>query len=43
MANDLRVTASIQDNLSPGLNQITQNLGRQTRAAESAKRGLRDL
>ena len=37
MANDLRVTASLQDNLTGGLNQITESLGKNKKAAEGAK------
>ena len=43
MANDLRVVASLQDNLSGGLNQITESLGRNKRAAEGAKKSLGSL
>jgi hypothetical protein len=33
---DLRITASLQDNLSSGLNTITESLGRNKKAAEGA-------
>lgn len=43
MANDIRVQASLQDNLSGGLNQITENLGKNKKAAEKAQKSLKDM
>ena len=43
MAQDLKITATLQDNLSGGLNNITESLGRNKKAAESAKKTLGSL
>ena len=43
MANDLKITASLQDNLSGGLNNISEALGKQKKKAEQAKKGLQGL
>lgn len=43
MAQDLKITASLNDNMSQGLNQITSALGRNKKAAEQAKKGLQGL
>lgn len=41
--NDLKIKASLEDNLSGGLNTITESLGRNKKAAESAKKTLGSL
>ena len=43
MANDLKVTASLQDNLSGGLNNISEALGKQKKKAEDCKKSLQTL
>ena len=43
MAQDLKITASLNDNMSQGLNQITSALGQNKKAAEQAKKGLQGL
>ena len=43
MAQDLKITASLNDNMSQGLNQITSALGKNKKAAEQAKKGLQGL
>lgn len=40
---DLRITASLQDNLSSGLNTITESLGRNKKAAEGAQKSLKNM
>ena len=41
--NDLRIQASLQDNLSGPLNNITESLSKNKKAAEQAKKGLQGL
>ena len=43
MANDLKVTASLQDNLSGGLNNISEALGKNKKKAEDCKKSLQNL
>ena len=43
MANDLKITASLQDNLSGGLNNISEALGKQKKKAEDCKKSLQNL
>lgn len=43
MANDLKITASLQDNLSGGLNNISEALGKQKKKAEDCKKSLQTL
>ena len=43
MAQDLKITASLNDNMSQGLNQITSALSKNKKAAEQAKKGLQGL
>lgn len=43
MANDLKITASLQDNLSGGLNTITESLGKNKKAAEQAQKSLKNM
>ena len=43
MANDLKVTASLQDNLSGGLNNISEALGKNKKKAEDCKKSLQSL
>ena len=43
MANDLRITVSLQDNLSGGLNTITESLGKNKKAAEQAQKSLKNM
>ena len=41
--NDLKIQASLQDNLSGPLNNITESLSKNKKAAEQAKKGLQGL
>lgn len=41
--NDLKIVASLQDNLSSGLNTITESLGRNKKAAEGAQKSLKNM
>ena len=41
--NDLKIKASLQDNLSGPLNNITESLSKNKKAAEQAKKGLQGL
>ena len=43
MANDLKITAQLQDNLSGGLNNISEALGKQKKKAEDCKKSLQNL
>lgn len=43
MAQDLKITASLQDNLSGGLNNISEALGKQKKKAEDCKKSLQTL
>ena len=43
MANDLKIKASLQDNLSGGLNNISEALGKQKKKAEDCKKSLQTL
>ncbi len=43
MANDLKITASLQDNLSGGLNNISEALGKNKKKAEDCKKSLQNL
>lgn len=43
MANDLKIKASLQDNLSGGLNNISEALGKQKKKAEDCKKSLQNL
>ena len=43
MANDLKIVASLQDNLSGGLNNISEALGKQKKKAEDCKKSLQNL
>ena len=43
MANDLKITASLQDNLSGGLNNISEALGKNKKKAEDCKKSLQSL
>lgn len=43
MANDLKITASLQDNLSGGLNNISEALGKQKKKTEDCKKSLQTL
>lgn len=43
MANDLRIQATLTDNLSPGLNTITNSLGKTKKQVEDSKRSLQGL
>lgn len=43
MANDLKITASLNDNLSTGLNKIAENLGKTQKQAENAKKSMNGL
>lgn len=43
MAQDLKITASLQDNLSGGLNNISEALGKQKKKAEDCKKSLQNL
>ena len=43
MTNDLKITASLQDNLSGGLNNISEALGKQKKKAEDCKKSLQNL
>lgn len=43
MANDLKVTASLQDNLSGGLNNISEALGKNKKKVEDCKKSLQNL
>ena len=40
---DLRITASLQDNLSGGLNTITESLGKTKKSAEQAQKSLKNM
>ena len=41
--NDLKITASLNDNLSTGLNKIAENLGKTQKQAENAKKSMNGL
>lgn len=43
MANDLKIKASLEDNLSGGLNNISEALGKQKKKAEDCKKSLQNL
>ena len=43
MAQDLKIVASLQDNLSGGLNNISEALGKQKKKAEDCKKSLQTL
>ena len=43
MANDLKIKASLEDNLSGGLNNISEALGKQKKKAEDCKKSLQTL